>query len=799
MKYLNNSFYEYFRNMNNYINVVKFLLVFLFLNVVGNKIIVANAPINVIYETDMGNDVDDALALDILYKYHHEGKINLLAIMLNKEGVYPIEFVDIMNTWYGFPDIPIGKISKGAYCENDGVNYAKSVSTMKDSKGNFKYRRTYCNYDSLLEATDLYRKILSEQKDTSVVIISVGFSTNLSRLLHSKPDKYSSLAGKELIKKKVKYLSTMAGCFNDEDFSEYNIYKDLTASIDVFKNWPTQIVVSPNEVGVSIMFPGESIIRDFNWTDSHPVVDAYKSFLPMPYDRPSWDLTSVLYVVEGNKYFNVSKLGLVDIKEKGQTIFIPNVKGNRCYLSVDSLQSEIIKRYFVNTITTPLYEFPKNSNQSVWIGKSADFSHGKLEVSDNKRFLQYEDGTPFFYLGDTAWELFHRLNKQEVEGYLENRRSKGFNVIQAVVFAELDGLNSPDRYGNKPLYNNSLDSPNLKYFQWVDSVIRMAETKGLYLGLLPTWGDKVDKQWGVGPEIFNEKNAYLYGKWIGERYKDYPNIIWIIGGDRLGGGKNYKIWEALACGIKSVDKNHLMSFHPIGEHSSSEWFHEEKWLDFNMAQTGHRQQDYAIYEKIIKRDYDKFPVKPCMDSEPRYENHPISWEPDSLGWFDSVDVRKALYWSLFSGSLGHTYGCHDIWQMKSVEYESVGFARGNWYSSLELEGAGDMIHARRLMEGLSWEERRPAYDIVISPNEDLNNKVVALRGKGYVLIYIPNNQEIICDLSHMGYGKELSVKWMNPRNGIFFNEGSCKSSSSVNFKTPTKGRGNDWILLIQER
>jgi hypothetical protein len=290
----------------------------------------------------------------------------------------------------------------------------------------------------------------------------------------------------------------------------------------------------------------------------------------------------------------------------------------------------VITSVFIFTFSNMLL-----AQEKTWQGPSADFSHGKLKVSENKRFLVFEDGTPFFYLGDTGWELFHRLNKDETEKYLENRRAKGFTVIQAVALAELDGLNTPNAEGNKPLIDDNLLKPNEAYFTHVDWVIRKAKEKGIFIGLLPTWGDKVDKKWGVGPEIFNKENAFKYGQWIGNRYKDFQNIIWINGGDRDGGGDNKVIWDAIGEGIKSVDKNHLMTFHPWGEHSSSEWFQESKWLDFNMCQTGHGQRSYSIYKRIIVRDYDLNPVKPCFDGEPRYEDHPVNWL--CIGIFSAVD------------------------------------------------------------------------------------------------------------------------------------------------------------------
>ena len=328
-----------------------------------------------------------------------------------------------------------------------------------------------------------------------------------------------------------------------------------------------------------------------------------------------------------------------------------------------------------------------------WTGPSVDFKHGKLIVSDNHRFLQFQDGTPFFYLGDTGWEFFHRLNYKEAEIYLENRRQKGFTVIQAVILAELDGLNTPNRNGDKPFIDNDPGRPNEAYFAFADSLIRLAESKGIFIGLLPTWGDKVDKgSWGKGPEIFNPGNAFAYGKFLGDRYKNFPNIIWIGGGDRSGGTNskntvsNFPVWDAMGKGIKSADPNHLMTFHPWGEKSSSEWFQNCDWLDFNMAQTGHGQRSYAIY-RMIQLDYARSPIKPCMDGEPRYEDHPINWLPDSLGWFNEMHVRQAAYWNLFTGAHGHTYGCHPIWQMASPENDPVGYARHYWFDVLDLPGS----------------------------------------------------------------------------------------------------------------
>jgi hypothetical protein len=438
-----------------------------------------------------------------------------------------------------------------------------------------------------------------------------------------------------------------------------------------------------------------------------------------------------------------------------------------------------------------------HSQEMPWEGPSSDFGHGKLKVSENSRFLTFEDGTPFFYLGDTGWELFHRLNKNDTEKYLENRRAKGFTVIQAVVLAELDGLNTPDAEENKPLIDNDPLKPNEAYFAHIDWVIKKAREKGIFIGLLPTWGDKVDKKWGVGPVIFNKENAFKYGEWIGKRYKDFNNIIWINGGDRDGGGNNKVIWDAIGAGVKSVDKNHLMTFHPWGERSSSEWFQQSRWLDFNMCQTGHGQRSYAIYKRLIVRDYDLTPTKPCFDGEPRYEDHPVGWNPNILGWFDDADIRQAMYWNLFSGGFGHTYGCHPVWQMLTPLREPVGLARHNWYDVLDLPGAWDLIHARRLMESRPFFSRVPDQSMIVPSYFPETDYVVATRGEGYAFVYFPTGWSAVIQLDKIG-ALIINAYWYDPRNGETKLIETISGKGTRKFTPPASGRGNDWVLILDD-
>ena len=426
---------------------------------------------------------------------------------------------------------------------------------------------------------------------------------------------------------------------------------------------------------------------------------------------------------------------------------------------------------------------------------SVDFGHGKLSVSENRRYLIHNDGTPFFYLGDTAWQLFARLNCAETEKYLENRRAKGFTVIQAVVLAELDGLNTPNANGDKPLIENDPTRPNEAYFKHVDTVVELARGKGIYIGMLPTWGDKVTKAWGVGPVVFNEKNAEQYGRFLGGRYKGYPNIIWILGGDRVADNVE-SIWRAMARGIKAGGDEHLMTYHPQGGRTSADWFHTDEWLDFNMLQSGHGKVDMDNY-RMIEKDYRRSPVKPCLDGEPRYENHPVNWKSER-GWFNDFDVRQAAYWGLLAGGFGHTYGCHDIWQMKSTKWPAISSARGNWEESMDLLGAGQMLHVRRLMESRPMLKRIPDQAVIISGQQEGGRYIQAARGDDYLMAYTPYGDTIQINDEAIS-GVKRKAWWFNPRNGTAELIGEFDRGKKPQFDPPSEPeRGNDWVLVIDD-
>ncbi len=388
----------------------------------------------------------------------------------------------------------------------------------------------------------------------------------------------------------------------------------------------------------------------------------------------------------------------------------------------------------------------------------------KLAVSDNRRFLVYEDGAPFFYLGDTAWELFHRLDREETEFYLQDRAAKRFTVIQAVVLAEYEGLTAPNAYGHLPLIDNDPTRPSEAYFAHVDAVVARAEELGLIVGMLPTWGDKWNRKWGLGPEIFTPENARAYGRWLGARYAESP-IIWILGGDRpIEAEIHREIIRAMAQGLRDGDGGtHLMSFHPMGGHSSAEWWHEEAWLDFNMLQSGHsRNKDNYT---MIAADYARTPAKPCMDAEPAYEDHPSGFDLDN-GYLDDYDVRKGLYWALFAGASGHTYGCHDIWQMWEEGRKPATFTRTPWRKALHLAGSQQVQYARALLESRPFLTRMPDQSLIVSDPGIGTHHVQATRDAdgSYAMLYLPSCKPVTVDLGKLS-GARIEATWYDPRTG----------------------------------
>ncbi|MGA2325420.1 MAG: nucleoside hydrolase [Bryobacteraceae bacterium] len=305
----------------------------LLLLTLGCAVLAAGEPVRIIFDTDMGNDVDDALALALLHACESRGEARILAVTITKDNRWAAPFVDLLDTFYGRPDIPIGIVRNGKTPE-DG-NYTAVVAGKQRPGGAPLYPRKLTPASQAPDAQMILRKTLAAQPDSSVVIVQTGFSTNLARLLDS--------AGVALVKRKVRLLVAMAGRFVDSE-TEYNIVNDIPAAQKLFAEWPTPIVVSPFELGASTTYPAARIGTDFRYTPNHPLADAYRAYQRMPYDEPLWDPTAALYAVRpGAAYFDLSPEGRVTVSDTGVTTFSPGGGRHRLLSASPEQRARIVE------------------------------------------------------------------------------------------------------------------------------------------------------------------------------------------------------------------------------------------------------------------------------------------------------------------------------------------------------------------------------------------------------------------------------------------------------------------------
>ena len=429
----------------------------------------------------------------------------------------------------------------------------------------------------------------------------------------------------------------------------------------------------------------------------------------------------------------------------------------------------------------------------------------RLAVSENHHFLVTAAGAPFFWLGDTAWELFHRADRGEAEQYLQNRAQNGFTVVQAVALAEFDGLHTPNAYGETPLRNDDPAQPNEAYFAHVDWIVRRANALGLYVGFLPTWGDKWNLKHGVGPEIFTADNAERYGEFLGRRYRD-DGIVWILGGDRPVETETHRaILSAMARGLRKGDGGaHLITFHPSGGQGSATWFHDADWLDFNMRQNGHGAEFTGRYDQTAV-DYARQPTKPVLDGEPIYEDHPVSFDANKLGHSIAADVRRALYWDLFSGAFGHTYGHHSVWQLWKPGREPINNPLLPWTDAINQQGARQMHFARALLESRPFLTRVPADDVIVPgrvrtsmPGAGRYRFVATRDASGaYAMVYAPVGRPFNVRMGAVS-GPTARAWWFNPRTGEATDLGTFPTTGEREFVPPDPGEMLDWVLVLDD-
>ena len=304
----------------------------------------AKEPVQLVLDTDIGNDIDDTLALALIHALANRGEVRLLAVTITKDNRYAAPFVDLVNTFYGRPDIPVGVVRGGKTPKDSPM--IQIPAQRRNANGQFVYPHRLSDGALAPEAVQLLTQVLTAQPDGSVTLAQIGFSTNLARLL-------KSTEGLALVRRKVKLLVIMGGNFVAPE-PEYNIYTDPDSAKVLLENWPTPIVFSGFEVGSAVLFPYQSIEKDFNYTDNHPVAEAYRIFLPKGEDRPAWDPTAVLEAIRPDRnYFDLSTTGRVELGPKNTTVFTPNPNGNCRYLIVNREGALRVKQLLADLVSEP--------------------------------------------------------------------------------------------------------------------------------------------------------------------------------------------------------------------------------------------------------------------------------------------------------------------------------------------------------------------------------------------------------------------------------------------------------------
>jgi hypothetical protein len=431
-------------------------------------------------------------------------------------------------------------------------------------------------------------------------------------------------------------------------------------------------------------------------------------------------------------------------------------------------------------------------------------------------------------LGDTAWQLIHATTREECSYYLRTRATQGFTVVQATVLAEFDGLNQPSALGERPFVNNDPTQPNEKYFDRVVEIVAEAAGRGLYVALLPTWGDKLTAPWGDGPRVFRQDNlpvARSYARYLGRKLKGRSNVVWMLGGDRPAKLDPTKadqwpqnaataagfapdqdwtpIWREMAAGLgEGTGTPPLCLYHPQGgDQTTSVLLPHESWLAIHGMQSGHGGgRDLPVWN-LIARDFDLVPAKPTLDLEPNYEDHPYNpwpkWDPAS-GYFRAHDVRKQTYRSVFAGGCGVTYGHHAVWQFAGSRREVINHADRDWTQALHRPAATQMRFLRQLIESRPFFTRIPDPALIVGDSGAGGLHLQATRDRqgSYAFVYFPqSDQSATLDLSRLA-ATRLRWWWFDPRTGVGALRGEIDGGGRREFRSPPSGP--DWVLVLDD-
>ena len=295
-------------------------------------------PVPIIFDSDIGPDYDDVGAITMLHAFADSGEAKILATVASDKYPNAAAVLSVFNTYFKRPNIPIGIVKGNGVNLSDEQHWSDTLVA--------KYPHKIKSNDEAEDAVTVYRKVLSQQPDNSVTIVTVGFLTNLANLMNSKPDKYSPLDGTTLIHKKVKRLVSMAGRFPEG--KEFNVFMDSTSSQIVFSKWPTEVIFSGFEIGEKIK-TGLPLVQN-NAIQNSSVKDVFRICLPMAEEdhngRSSWDETAVLVAVKGFEPYYSVESGSIIVNDDGSNSW--DKDGNNQFYLVEKLPHEQVQQLINN-------------------------------------------------------------------------------------------------------------------------------------------------------------------------------------------------------------------------------------------------------------------------------------------------------------------------------------------------------------------------------------------------------------------------------------------------------------------
>ena len=440
----------------------------------------------------------------------------------------------------------------------------------------------------------------------------------------------------------------------------------------------------------------------------------------------------------------------------------------------------------------------------------APWDKGKLEVSENKRFIQHENGEPFFWLGDTAWLMLQRLDREQAARYFVNRKEKGFNVVQCIFLQNYSHQNvygdfayAPGEIENPIITpgNNPDNADEYDYWDHADYIVEKAAENGIYLAISLTWRDLLGNDENLTPET-----ASRFASHMASRYKNSPNIIWVNGGSARG-VNTIEIWDAIGTSLRKTDTDHIITFHPFGRSQSSDWFNDAPWLDLNMFVSGHRNyegdnSDRKFGEdnwRYVLDDLSKSPLKPTLDGEPSYESLPEGLHDPMQPYWDAADVRRYAYWSVFAGACGHVYGQNTVRQVHFVGINKAeSGAKLSFFEALDTPGSFQLQYLKNLVLSRPYGESVNDQATIVGDEGERYERILVSSGKAFLLAYTHTGRIFTLNLGRIS-GDAVKAWWFDPRTGAAHSIGEFPNAGEIRFDPPgTQYDGNDWVLVLDD-